>query len=198
MFGREVIDVVDVVFVSCTLVMAAFLSRFTINSKTYSQIKWSLFIGTSILLLLILNVDSVASVSNQIAGVLNGLGIGYPHSWELKTREYDDVISGCYYITFFSTWVMLLITATYEEKYMTKFRKQYSIKTWSGLLVILWVFWAIFWSKSGFHSVTGRLVRTIYSTQFGLVVNQYLTVNLMGLALGLCIRALSVSRGRDR
>lgn len=179
----------DFVLVVIVFLLAVVFSKTSINSVFYQWIKWAIFIFTVITSLLILNVESIGRVAIQLANDLNQLGIGNPKSWEIKTRHFDDLISGCYYVTFFSALFVVILSATYEFKNLAKIRQDL-LKAWGALIVFaILQYWFFLDELSPYHSRRGGGLRFLFNTQIGLVAFQYIAINICEY-LGISIRAI--------
>jgi hypothetical protein len=181
----------DFVLVAIVFLLAVVFSKTSINPTLYQWIKWGIFIFTAITSLLILNIESIGRVAIQLANDLNQLGIGNPKSWEIKSRHFDGLISGCYYVTFFSTWFVLILSATYEHKNMHEVRKRDVLIDCGGVIIFGWIVYEIFWSSSPLNSgVFGKTLTLFYNSQIGVLTNQYIAINVLAFAIGLLIRAI--------
>lgn len=181
----------DIVFVVAVFLLAVLASKTTIDPIVFRWVKWSVFAVTAVITLLILNVESVGQVSTKIANYLNGLGIGYPRGWEIKTKRFDDVIAGCYYLTLFATSIIFILSTTYDSKKIPEIRRQDSLKTW-GIIIIsaLIIIW-FFGSGTSLESRPfGSGLRMLFNNQIGILVIQYIVLNVFAYVMGMGIRAL--------
>ncbi len=171
--------------------LAAWLSRFTINPRIFNYIKWGLFISTATLTLIILNNDTVAAFFSQGAEFLESQGIGHPRSWRIRSKYNGEVISACYYLTFFSAWLCLLVSATYEHKESNKARAKNIWHLLAGVFILGFCLFDIFFGgaySSSRHN--GRVLNAFYNSQISLVAHLYITINALAFSAGYIVRAI--------
>jgi hypothetical protein len=177
-------------FLSCIFVLAALLSRFTINPRVFNYIKWGLFVSTATLSLIILNSDTVAAMFSQLAQFLESQGIGHPKSWRIRSKYDDDVISACYYLTFFSAWICLLVSATNEHKDINKARAKNIWHLVAVVFILGFCLFDIFFGE-GYSSSrhNGRVLNAFYNSQITLVAHLFITINALAFSAGYVVRA---------
>lgn len=182
---------IDIIFLISIFIISALLSRLTISPRHYIQARWMIFTVVAALTLLVFNVESIATAFSPISESLNQIGIGYPRGWEIKTSQSDEIISTCYYLTFLSTFIVLLMSASHEHKEMNTLRKRDSLINWLGIVVFGWLLYVTFWSGSTLDSgPSGRALKLFFTSQLGIVAHQLIAIHVLPLLLGLHVRAV--------
>lgn len=176
----------DITFVVCMLVTAALMANVTLKPMTYKKIIWGVYVVTGFTTLLILNVESVGESFAQISDFFSRIGIGNPRSWEIRSNLSDKNIIGSYYMTFFSTWVALIISSGYEHKAIQILRERDSLVNWTGVFLACGMLYVFFWLTLSFS----KGLSLLYSSQLGILAHQYLTIHVIALFLGIHIRAV--------
>lgn len=173
------------------LVTAALMANVTLKPMTYKKIKWGIYVVTAFTTLLILNVESVGESFAQISDFFSRIGIGNPRSWKIKTNLSDESITFCYYMTFFSTWVALIISSGYEHKAIQILRERDFLVNWAGVFLFGWLLYVTFWSSSSLDSgPLSRGLSLLYSSQLGILAHQLIAIHVIALLVGIHIRAV--------
>ena len=174
-----------------TILLARQLSYVSISKKTYHWIRGITIMVVLISTVLVLNNSAFAELANLAAEALKSVGIGNPKSWEMRSREYRDVIDACYYLSLFGTLILTLAMVSYEHKDMAVARTKELLLFALPIFILAALFYGVFFveyypSRSGGVPST-KFVLTMYNTKFGLVAMSPILLHL-GDFYGLVLR----------
>lgn len=171
--------------------MASFIAKLDMNKLIYITLRTTIFTAVLLGIIIVLNDSFGAETIINISKSLNGLDIGYPRSWTLKTITFKSEIIGCYYLVLFGVIAMTLIASAHEHKGIKRYRDNGKERNIFFIVTGVLVIWGFFYMRppTGTGGITNKVLNQVYNSEF-LLLGWSIVFLLVAICYGKSLRVI--------